>query len=73
MADDNLVAKSLRQKCDKDVKRMIGNIENLDEICDTLDMCYERPEKYRTALKPKIEYRQYKMRIAWPSGISTLY
>jgi hypothetical protein len=41
---------------------MIGNVEGLAEIWDTLDTCYERPEKYMTeALKPIIKFRIFRM------------
>ncbi len=63
MAEDDLVAKSLREKCmNEDVRRMISNKEDLDDIWDMLNTCYKRLEKYMSeALKVIIESRQYKM------------
>ncbi len=44
---DDLAAKTLREKCMKgDAWKMVGHLEELKEIWDTLDTCYERPEKY---------------------------
>jgi hypothetical protein len=41
---------------------MIGYLEELGEIWDTLDACYERPEKYmEEALKPILEFRKYRL------------
>ncbi len=41
---------------------MIGHLEDLLEIWETLDTCYERPEKYMAeVLKPILEFRKYKM------------
>jgi hypothetical protein len=38
---------------------MVGHLEDLKEIWDTLDKCYERPEKYmEEALKPILEFRK---------------
>jgi hypothetical protein len=42
---DYLMAKSLREKCVwEEVRKRISNVEDLTEILDTLDKCYERPE-----------------------------
>jgi hypothetical protein len=59
MAEDDLVATSLREKCvNEDIRRMIGNIEDLSEIWDTFDTCHERPQKYFSeALKPINKFR----------------
>jgi hypothetical protein len=41
---------------------MVGHLEDLREIWDTLDTCSERPEKYtEEALKPILEFRRYRM------------
>jgi hypothetical protein len=41
---------------------MIGHLEELREIWDTLDTCYIRPEKYmEEALKPILEFRKYRL------------
>jgi hypothetical protein len=63
MAGDDLVAKSLREKCvNEDVRRMIGDIEDLGEIWDMLDTCNKRQEKYMPeALKLIIKFRGYKI------------
>jgi hypothetical protein len=37
---------------------MIGNIEDLKEMCNTTDTCYQRPEKYVDALRPDVEFRK---------------
>jgi hypothetical protein len=40
---DDLAAKTLREKCVKgDAWKMVGHLEDLKEILDTLDTCYER-------------------------------
>ncbi len=61
--NDDLVAKTLREKCVKgDAGRMVGHLEDLKEMWDTLDTCYERPEKYaEEALKPILEFRKYRV------------
>jgi hypothetical protein len=47
MVGNNLVARTLREKCVSRVAhKMIGNMEDLTKIWDTLDTCFERPEKY---------------------------
>jgi hypothetical protein len=63
MAEDDLMAKYLREKyMSKSVRSMIGSIEDLGEVWDALETCYERPEKYMSeALKPIIKFRQFKM------------
>ncbi len=62
MVNDDLAAKTLREKCMKgDALRMVSHLEDLQEIWDTLDTCYERPEKYmEEALRPITEFRKYK-------------
>ncbi len=39
-------------------RKMIGNIEDLKEMCNTTDTCYQRPEKYVDALRPDVEFRK---------------
>jgi hypothetical protein len=73
---DYLMAKSLREKCVwEEVRKRISNVEDLTEISDTLDRCYERKEKHMSKeLKPITELRKYKMAdCAQPSGNSTFY
>jgi hypothetical protein len=44
---DDLAAKTLRERCVKgDALRMVSHLDDLGEMWDTLDTCYERPEKY---------------------------
>ncbi len=44
-----------------DVQKMIRNVDDLAQICDTLDTFYERPDKYiAKVLKPIIEFRRYR-------------
>ncbi len=46
MVSDGLAAKTLREKCvSEDTVKMIGSLEDLGEIWETLDTCYVRPEK----------------------------
>jgi hypothetical protein len=62
MVNDDLAAKTLREKCVKgDALRMVSHLDDLREIWDTLDTCFERPEKYmEEALQPIVEFRKYK-------------
>ncbi len=40
---------------------MVGDIEDLDKVLDTLDTCDNRPEKYTAeALEPDVKFRKYK-------------
>jgi hypothetical protein len=44
---DSIVVNSLQEKCvNNEVRKMIGNIKNLDRLWGTVDECCERPEKY---------------------------
>ncbi len=63
VVNDDLAAKTLREKCVKgDALRMVSHLDDLQEMWDTLDTCYERPEKYmKEALKPIVEFRKYKV------------
>jgi hypothetical protein len=62
VVNDDLAAKTLREKCVKgDALRMVSHLDDLQEIWETLDTCYERPEKYmEEALRPIMEFRRYK-------------
>jgi hypothetical protein len=45
--NDDLAAKALRDKCIQgDALRMVSHLDDLQEIWETLDTCFERPEKY---------------------------
>ncbi len=59
---DELVSRVLKEKCLLgSVKNMVNNIEDLQEIWDTLDTCFDRPEKYITeALNLIIKFRKYR-------------
>jgi hypothetical protein len=63
IVNDDLAAKTLREKCVKgDAHKMVSHLDDLGEIWDTLDTCYERPEKYmEEALWPILEVRKYKV------------
>ncbi len=58
-----MAAKTLREKCVKgDAHKMVSHLDELGEIWDTLDTCYERLEKYmEEALKPVLEFRKYRV------------
>jgi hypothetical protein len=46
MVSNDLAAKTLGEKCvSGDEVKMIVHLEDLDKIWETLDSCYERPEK----------------------------
>ncbi len=62
MVNDDLAAKTLREKCVKgDALRMVRHLDDLQEIWDKLDTCLERPEKYmEESLRPIVEFRKYK-------------
>jgi hypothetical protein len=61
--NDDLAAKALRDKCIQgDPLRMVNHLDDLREIWETLDTCYERPEKYmEEVLRPIVEFRRYKI------------
>jgi hypothetical protein len=41
---------------------MVSHLDNLREMWETLDTCYERPEKYmEEALRPIVNFRRYKI------------
>ncbi len=62
-AVNNDLARTLRDKCMKgDALRMVSHLDDLQEIWETLDTCYERPEKYmEEALRPIVDFRRYKI------------
>ncbi len=44
------------------VRNMVKDIEDLQEIWDTLDTCFDQPEKYiAEALAPIIKFRKYRV------------
>jgi hypothetical protein len=61
--NNDLAARALRDKCVKgDALQMISHLDDLREIWETLDTCYERPEKYmEEALRPIVDFRRYKI------------
>ncbi len=61
--NNDLAAKALRDKCIQgDALRMVSHLNDLREIWETLDTCYERPEKYmEEVLRPIVEFRRYKI------------
>jgi hypothetical protein len=60
---DDLAARTLRDKClQGDARQMVSHLDNLYEMWETLDTCYERPGKYvEEALKPVANFRRYKI------------
>jgi hypothetical protein len=63
MVSNDLVAKTVREKSvSGDAVRIIGWLDDLKEIWETLDTCYERPEKQMAkALRPILDFRRYKV------------
>jgi hypothetical protein len=61
--NNELAARALRDKCLKgDALRMVSHLDDLREMWETLDTCYERPEKYmEEALRPIVDFRRYKI------------
>ncbi len=61
--NNDLAAKALRDKCIQgDAHRMVSNLDDLQEIWETLDTCYEWPKKYmEEVLRPIVEFRRYKV------------
>jgi hypothetical protein len=61
--NNDLAAKALKDKCVKgDALRMVSHHDDPREIWETLDTCYERPEKYmEEVLRPIVEFRRYKI------------
>ncbi len=60
---DDLAARTLRNKCLKgEALQMVNHLDDLHEMWDTLDTCYERPGKYaEEALQPIVDFRRYKV------------
>jgi hypothetical protein len=60
---DDLAARTLRDKCLKgEALQMVGHLDDLREMWETLDTCYERPGKYaEEALKPIVDFRRYRV------------
>jgi hypothetical protein len=45
-----------------DALRMVSHLDDLQEIWETLDPCYERPEKYmEEVLRPIVDFMRYKI------------
>ncbi len=61
--NNDLAARTLRDKCLKgDALQMVSHLDDLQEMWETLDTCYERPEKYmEEALRPIVDFRRYKV------------
>jgi hypothetical protein len=61
--NDDLAARALRDRCIKgDALRMMSHLDDLQEMWETLDTCYEWPEKYmEEALRPIVDFRRYKI------------
>ncbi len=59
---DELVCHSLKEKSlASHVRQMVNDIDDLREVWDTLDTCYDRPDKYISeALDPVVKFRVYK-------------
>ncbi len=59
---DELVCRSLKEKClASGVRVLMNDIDDLREAWNTLDTCFDRPEKYISeALDPVIKFRSYK-------------
>jgi hypothetical protein len=60
---DDLAARTLRDKClQGDALQMVSHLDDLREMWETLDTCYERPDKYaEEALEPIADFRRYKI------------
>ncbi len=55
---DDLVSRALKEKClSGSMKNMVNDVEDLQEIWDTLDTCIDWPEK---CLDPIIKFRKYR-------------
>jgi hypothetical protein len=60
---DELVCRSLKERSlASSVKILVNDIDDLREAWNTLDTCFDRPEKYiAEALEPVVKFRSYKM------------
>ncbi len=62
MAGESMVAKSLKEKCiNAEVKLVFKNIEDLQEICSTLDIFYEHLKNIAWVLLPIVNFRRYRV------------
>jgi hypothetical protein len=61
--NNDLAARALRDKClNGDALQMVSHLDDLQEMWETLDTCYERPDKYmEEALWPIVDFRRYKI------------
>ncbi len=61
--NNDLAARALRDKCLKgDALQMVSHLDDQQEMWETLDTCYERPEKYmEEALRLIVDFRRYKI------------
>jgi hypothetical protein len=59
---DELVCQALKEKSLKDSARaMVNDIEELQEVWDTLNTFFYRPEKYvAEAFDPSVKFRKYR-------------
>jgi hypothetical protein len=59
---DELVCRSLKEKSlASHVRQMVNDIDDLREVWETLNTCYDRPDKYISeALDPVVKFRIYK-------------
>ncbi len=59
---DELVCRALKEKSlTGSAGAMVNEIEELQEVWDTLETCFDRPEKYiAEALDPIIKFRKHK-------------
>jgi hypothetical protein len=59
---DELVCGSLKEKSlASNVRVMVNDIDDLREVWDTLNTCYDRPDRYISeALEPVVKFRVYK-------------
>jgi hypothetical protein len=59
---DELVCRTLKEKSlTSEVRMMVNDIDDLREVWDTLNKCYDRPGKYISeALEPIVKFRAYK-------------
>jgi hypothetical protein len=61
--NNDLAARALRDKCLRgDALQMVSHLDDLREMWETLDTCYERPEKYmEEALQTIVDFRRFKI------------
>jgi hypothetical protein len=61
--NNDLAARALRDRCIKgDALRMVSHLDDLQEMWETFDTCYEKPEKYmEEALWPIVDFKRYKI------------